>query len=53
MLLWDGRGRDNDGEAIIDRAPSHATGNPSVLYLKNSSATTGELHVLDIEVDAP
>lgn len=50
QLLWDGRGRGNYGEAIIDVSLTRAASGVSILYMKDTSSTTGELHVLDLRV---
>jgi hypothetical protein len=49
-LLWDGRSRGNYGEAIIDRTLTREAGGVSVLYLKDTTGSTGELHVLDLRI---
>jgi hypothetical protein len=49
-LLWDGKSRGNYGEAIIDVAVTRVASGVSVLYLKDTSNTTGELHVLDLKL---
>jgi hypothetical protein len=48
QLLWDGKGRGNYGEAIIDVNLTRASAGVSVLYMKDTSNATGELHVLDL-----
>jgi hypothetical protein len=52
QLLWDGRSRGNYGEAIIDRELTRAAAGVSVLYMKDTSSSTGELHVLDLKIGA-
>jgi hypothetical protein len=49
-LLFDGRSLGNYGETIIDSNLTRVANAVSVLYLKNTSGTTGELHVLDFRV---
>jgi hypothetical protein len=50
QLLWDGRSRGNYGEAIIDAKLTRVASGVSVLYMKDTSSTTGELHVLDLAI---
>jgi hypothetical protein len=51
QLLWDGKSRGNYGEAIIDVNLTRVAGGVSVLYMKDTSNATGELHVLDLKMD--
>lgn len=48
-LLYDGRSLGNYGETIIDYNLTRIANGVSILYMKNTSSTTGELHVLDFE----
>lgn len=48
-LLYDGRSLGNYGETIIDYNLTRVANAVSILYLKNTSNTTGELHVLDFK----
>jgi hypothetical protein len=50
QLLWDGRSRDNYGEVIIDFNLTRTAKGVSVLYMKDTNSTTGELHVLDLKI---
>lgn len=50
QLLWDGRSRGNYGEAIIDYNLTRVADGVSVVYMKDTSGTTGELHVLDLKL---
>jgi hypothetical protein len=50
QLVWDGSGRGNYGEAIIDRELSKVAPGVSILYMKDTSGSTGELHVLDLKM---
>jgi len=52
-LLWDGRSRGNYGEAIIDVSLTRVASGVSVLYMKDTSNATGELHVLDLRLTPP
>lgn len=49
-LLYDGRGLGNYGETIIDYNLTRYGNAVSILYLKNTSSSTGELRVLDFKV---
>jgi len=51
QLLWDGRGLGNYGEAIIDATLTRLASGVSILYMKDTSNSTGELHVLDLALD--
>ncbi|HEY5959331.1 MAG TPA: BNR-4 repeat-containing protein, partial [Polyangiaceae bacterium] len=48
-LIYDGRSLGNYGETIIDFNLTRVSNGVSVVYLKNPSTTTGELHVLDFK----
>jgi hypothetical protein len=48
-LLYDGRSLGNYGETIIDYNLTRLANGVSVMYMKNTSSTTGELHVLDFK----
>lgn len=50
QLLWDGSSRGNYGEAIIDVNLTRVASGVSILYMKDTSANTGELHVLDLKL---
>jgi hypothetical protein len=50
QLLWDGRNLGNYGEAIIDVNLTRVASGVSVLYMKDTSNSTGELHVLDLKL---
>ena len=50
QLLYDGRSLGNYGETIIDYNLTRVANGVSVLYLKNTTGSTGELHVLDFRV---
>lgn len=50
QLLWDGRSRGNYGEAIIDAYLTRSAAGVSVLYMKDTSSSTGELRVLDLRI---
>jgi hypothetical protein len=47
-LLYDGRSLGNYGESIIDYNLTRLVNGVSIVYLKNPTGTTGELHVLDL-----
>jgi hypothetical protein len=49
-LLWDGSNLGNYGEAIIDYNLTRTAPAVSVLYMKDTSGSTGELHVLDLKL---
>jgi hypothetical protein len=49
-LLWDGRSLGNYGEAIIDSTLTRVASGVSVLYMKDTSSSTGELRVLDLRI---
>ncbi|MGC4063427.1 MAG: BNR repeat-containing protein [Polyangiaceae bacterium] len=48
-LIYDGRSLGNYGETIIDYNLTRVANGVSVVYLKNTSNTTGELHVADFK----
>lgn len=48
-LAYDGRSLSNYGETIIDSNLARIANAFSVLYMTNTSSTTGELHVLDFK----
>lgn len=48
--LYDGSGLGNYGETIIDASLTRTADAVSVVYLKSTSGTTGELHVVDFKV---
>jgi hypothetical protein len=50
QLLWDGKSCGNYGEAIIDYNLTRVTNGVSILYMKDTSSSTGELHVLDLKL---
>jgi hypothetical protein len=49
-LLWDGRSRGNYGEAIIDYNLTLVADGVSDVYMKDTSGTRGELHVLELNL---
>jgi hypothetical protein len=48
-LIYDGRSLGNYGETIIDYNLTRVANGVSVVYLKNTTSTTGELHVADFK----
>jgi hypothetical protein len=50
QLLWDGRSRANCGEAIIDCSLTRVADVVSIIYMKDTSESTGELRVLDLKL---
>jgi hypothetical protein len=50
QLLYDGRSLGSYGETIIDYNLTRVANGVSVLYLKNTSSSTGGLPLLDFRV---